>query len=65
MRRKDAMALKKGDVVWLKPFEDQPREKCTLLTAMTVKGMFIGQVRQTKTDDGLREFDHKQVESKV
>jgi hypothetical protein len=42
MRRKDAMALKKGDVVWLKPF-----------------------VRQTRTDDGLREFDHKQVEGKV
>jgi hypothetical protein len=65
MRRRDAAKLKKDDVVWLRPFEDQPREKCTLLTAMTAKGMFIGQVRQTKTDDGLREFEARQIEGKA
>lgn len=66
MRKRDAGRLRAGDAVWLRAFEESPREKCELAGPMSEKGMFIGHVRPiSELDDGLREFDCAQIERKV
>ncbi len=56
---------KQGDVVWLRAFEESPREKCTL-SGPPKNGMCIGFVKPTEQgDDGLREFDVDQIEGRA
>jgi hypothetical protein len=60
------LQFKEGDLVWLRPFEDQPREKCRL-AGPAERGMYIGFVepKPSGDPDGLREFDAGQIEGLV
>jgi len=56
-------AYREGERVWLKPFEDQPREKATILGYEKYEGMLIVEVeRENRWDDGIREISADQIE---
>jgi len=64
-----ALHLKEGDRVWLKPFEEEPRQKAKLLQDVN-PGDDLVMVEVTKEyrdkhDDGLRELDPDQIEGRA
>jgi hypothetical protein len=61
------LALGEGDLVQLRPFEEQPREKCRL-AGPSERGMYIGFIEpkpRSRNDDGMREFHAEQIETVI
>jgi hypothetical protein len=58
------LQFREGDLVQLRPFEDQPRENCRLAGPCEKGGMYIGFIepKPSGNDDGLREFHAGQIE---
>jgi hypothetical protein len=70
-RAREAQKLKRrgyrrGDIVWLRPIETQPREVCEIV-AVQKNGMYTGQIlgELLHSDDGLREFLDDEIEGHV
>jgi hypothetical protein len=64
-----ALHLKEGELVWLKPFEGEPRQQAKLLQDVNpgddVVMVEITKEYRDKHDDGLRELDPDQIEGRA